>query len=120
MGIDNLTLKDIKELKCFLGGNSTVSHPPEVLPPHPYEVGKNYVIVTVTLYYMGKLEAVYKDELRMSSVSFLPEVERLHEFLGEGILKEVQPTHVSGDALIGRGGIISVFNWLHPLPSEPQ
>lgn len=83
---------------------------------HPYKVGSNYFIRTVTHHYTGKLEAVYDHELVLNDAAWIADDGRFHNALATGEFNEVEP--MIGNVVIGRGAIVdaSVFN--HELPRE--
>ena len=105
-----VSLKDIKEL--LVGGN-------EKSTGHPYKLGEKYFIRTITMYYTGKMKAVYDKELVMTDVSWVADTGRFNEFLKSGSPKEVEP-YPSGDVIIGRGAILDVAEWSHELPRSTK
>lgn len=106
MDLDNLTLGQIKSLKSLFGdvGNAE----------HPFEVGKLYLIRTVTMYYIGKLEWVGNMEIRLSSASWIADCGRFHDALSTGTLSEVEP--FTDDVIIGRGSIVDATVWKFESP----
>lgn len=82
---------------------------------HPYKVGSNYFIRTVTMYYTGKLESVHDHELVLSSAAWIADTGRYYDALKSGEFSEVEP--IVGPAIIGRGSIIDVVQWPNRLPA---
>lgn len=80
-----------------------------------YEVGKSYLFRTVTHYLTGKLEAVHDQELVISTAAWIADTGRFHDCLAKGTLSEVEP--MPGRVIIGRGSIVDVSEWNHPLPT---
>jgi hypothetical protein len=111
MELDKLTLGEIKSLqnifKCEAENN------------HPYRIGENYFIRTVTHFYTGKLEQVFKHELVMSSVSWIADTGRFADFIETGKLNECEPMK-SEQVIIGRGAIIDCCLWKNKLPTEQK
>ena len=105
MNIDELTLKQIKEIQ-----NMGASVPKS----HPFKVGENYFIRTVTMIICGRLESVGDSELVMSSASWIADTGRFHDALKTGKLNEVEP--FINDVIIGRGSLIDATIWTHSLP----
>ena len=110
MNIEDLTIRQAKELANLLGNNTTSSK------SHPFKVGENYLIRTVTMIQVGKLEAVHDTELVMSSASWVADTGRFYDALQAGKLNEVEP--FLNDVIIGRGAIIDSTIWTAKLPTE--
>lgn len=112
MNIDDLTLGQIKQLQSVIGSN------PVSTTSHPFKVGENYLIRTVTMIQVGKLESVGEHELVLSSGSWVADTGRFYNALKEGKLNEVEP--FTNDVIIGRGSIIDATIWTHKLPMEQK
>lgn len=110
MNINELTIGEVKELESMFGGACAPS------AEHPYQVGKAYLVRSVTLYYIGILKAVYPHELAFSSASWVADTGRYHDALKTGKLNEVEP--ILGDLIVGRGSIIDMVEWAHKPPME--
>lgn len=110
MEIDNLTVKEIKHIQSLLKGPSEASH--------PYQVGKNYFIRTVTHHYTGKLVKVTAKELILEDAAWIADDGRFMNALKEGKLNEVEP--FQDDVVIGRGAVIDATLWRHALPREQK
>lgn len=116
MTIGDLTLKEIKEISAFF--NATQK--PEAV--HPFKIGKAYYIRTVTMHIIGKLEAVFPEELVVSQASWIADSGRFHDALkgGESKLKEVEPFMPNEEVIIGRGSIIDATVWVHEVPKNQK
>jgi hypothetical protein len=108
---DSLTLKQIKELQQFIGTSSPARN-------HPFTIGENYLIRTVTMIVIGHLKWVGDSELIMSSASWVADTGRFHDALKTGKLNEVEP--FLNDVIVGRGSIIDATVWTHKNPSEQK
>ena len=88
---------------------------------HFFEVGKNYVIRTVTMTNVGKLVAVGEQELLMEDASWIADSGRWHKFLkGEFESSvEIEP-FPDGNIIIGRGEIVDAVIWNYPLPRHTK
>jgi len=108
MEIDNLTIKQARELASMFAKDSVQSS-----KPNPYKVGKPYFIRTVTMSIVGKLEAVYDNELVLSEASWIASTNRFSNALkdGEEGLDEVEP--FLDEVIIGRGSIVDATPWAH-------
>jgi len=109
--IDNLTLGDIKELKSLFG--TSVSN-----AEHKFKVGESYLIRTVTMILVGRLEWVGDKELELSSASWVADTGRFFNAVKEGKLNEVEP--FTNNILIGRGSLIDATVWTHELPKTQK
>lgn len=106
MNIDELTLGQIKEIQGMCGSKASKSH--------PYTIGKNYFIRTVTHYYTGRLAWVGDQELVLEEAAWIADTGRFNEALKNCELSEVEP--YPGNAIIGRGAICDASLWEGPLP----
>lgn len=106
--IDNLTLGEIKELKALFGETKAASN------DHRFKVGDNYLIRTVTMILVGRVEWVGEKEIEMSSASWVADTGRFYNAIKEGKLNEVEP--FSNNILVGRGSLIDATVWTHALP----
>ena len=109
MDIDDLTLKQIKEISLLVGKNNSSMD-------HPYKIGQSYLIRSVTMYYTGRLDRVTEKELVFSDSAWIADTGRYNEALESGEFSEVEP--IKGDLIIGRGSIIDAVEFNHDLPRE--
>jgi hypothetical protein len=111
MNIDELTVKQVRDLQCLLGKSKDEC-------PCPYKVGENYLIRTVTMIQIGRLESVGPQELVLSSAAWIADTGRFYDALKTGKLNEVEP--FPDEVIIGRGSIIDATIWTHKLPKEQK
>jgi len=102
-----LTMDELKELLAAKSGSGL---------SHSFEVGKSYLIRTVTMYYTGFLAAVTDSDLVLKDAAWIPDTGRFSEALAKGTLNEVEPFRSS--VIIPRGGIIDATIWEHALPRD--
>ena len=81
-----------------------------------WEIGKDYVIRTVTMIYIGKLEKVTEQELLLSDCAWIPETSRWNEFLTGKKPVEMEP--YPNDVIIGRGAILDATVYKEKLKRE--
>lgn len=107
MNLDELTLGQIKQIQTMCGGGAS----------HPYEVGKAYLVQTVTQYRVGKLVQVTDQELVLEGGGWMADTGRFNECIASGKYSEFEPV---GDRrhIIGRGAIVAVDEWSHILPED--
>ena len=84
---------------------------------HFFKIGESYLIRTVTMIDIGRLEKVGDKELVLSSAAWIADTSRFSECLVTGKLGEVEP-FPDGEVIIGRGAIIDAVIWTKPLPRE--
>ena len=111
MDIDNLTVKEIKHIQSLLKGPSE--------PSHPYQVGKNYFMRTVTHHLTGKLIRVTEKELVLQNAAWIADDGRFYQAIKDGKLNEVEP-FPDGEVIVGRGSLIDCVEWKHALPREQK
>ena len=88
----------------------------KTMPSTPYQMGKSYLIRTVTMYYIGKLVAVHPQELVLEDAVWVADTGRFHQAVTRGELSEVEPFG-TGCVIIGRGSLIDASVWAHPIPT---
>jgi hypothetical protein len=114
MNIEDLIIKEAKELAALFGAGSG-----NAAKPHPYKIGQNYLIRTVTMIDIGKLIWVGDHEIVLEDASWIPQTETWSECLTTGKCKEVEP-NPEGETIIGRGAIIDAVIWSHPIPRKQK
>lgn len=112
MNIDELTVKEIKHIQSLLKGPTETSH--------PYAVGSNYFIRTVTHHLTGKLVKVTAKELVLEQAAWIADDGRFYDALNTGKLNEVEPFPSDVQVIVGRGSLIDACVWKHPLPSDQK
>ena len=109
--ISEMTIGQLKEI------GSLLAQQPENTPnnrPTAFVVGKCYFIRTVTYHSVGRLLAIFPEELVLEDASWVADSGRFHTALKTGQLDEVEP--FIDAAIIARGGIIDATVWSHDLP----
>jgi hypothetical protein len=111
MNIDDLTYGQIREISSLVkGGESKKSN--------PFKTGENYLIRTVTMILVGRLDEVHDAELVLSSASWVADTGRFYDALKTGKLDEVEP--FLNDVVVGRGALIDATVWTNELPKEQK
>lgn len=113
MNIDELTLGQIKEIRGLVGdGNS---------PSSPFELGRSYLIRTVTMTLLGRLKWQGDRELVLESASWIADTGRFHEFVkGKLSAANVEVEPFTNDVIVGRGAIVDATLWVGDLPKEAK
>jgi len=105
-----LTVNDIREL---IGNKETSDFDNGI-----YEVGKNYLIRTVTHYLTGQLVKVGAQELILQKAAWIPDTGRYADAIKSCDFSEVEP-YPPGNLIVGRGSIIDAFQ-ITSLPREQK
>ncbi len=116
MNINELTIGQAKEL-ANLFNNKTESN-----KSHPFEIGKNYFIRTVTMSFVGELKAVFDDTFVLSKASWVADTGRFHNMLKSGLdsldAAEIEP--FINDVIISRGALIDATVYNFSLPTTQK
>lgn len=83
-----------------------------------WEIGKNYLIRTVTMIQLGTLKRVTDKELVLSNACWVADTGRFSIALEKGTLNEVEM--FQRDVIVGRGGIIDATEWLAEIPKTTK
>ena len=116
MNINELTIGQAKELANLLNNKTESSK------SHPFEIGKNYFIRTVTMSLVGKLKAVFDDTLVLSEASWVADSGRFHNMLKSGLQSEssseIEP--FINDVIVSRSALIDATVYDFPLPTTQK
>lgn len=85
---------------------------------HPYKIGANYLIRTVTMIYTGKLEEVYPGEFVITQAAWIAETARWKDCVEKGEFKEVEPYPADARVIVGRGANVDAVDVKWDLPRE--
>lgn len=99
--VDNLTYGQIKELKALFGSGSNLA----VASDHPFEVGKKYLIRTVTMIQTGMVKSIRGKFIVLEQAAWIADTGRFSEALeDQEKMKEVEP--FKNDAIVNMDTII--------------
>ena len=112
MDIDNLTLKQIREISALCSSGSSKSH--------SFVVGQKVLIRCVTYHQIGRIEAVTDSDIVLSSASWVASSGRWHECLEHGTLDEVEPYPAGIPCVVSRSAIVDWCQWKHALPTAAK
>ena len=107
LDIETLTVKEIKQIQSLMKKEGEKS-------PHPYQVGQNYFIRTVTHHFTGKLIRVTRNELVLQDAAWIADDGRFFDCIKDGKINEFEG--YQDDVIIGRGSLIDCTIWKHNLP----
>lgn len=114
MNIEDLTLKQVNELRLMFNNSLPVASPSH------YPVGKNVIVRTVTMIYTGRLEAVTDTDLVLVDCSWIPETERFMQFVAEGKVRECEPYPDGLPVYINRGALLDMCELKKELPRSQK
>lgn len=83
-----------------------------------WQIGKNYLIRTVTMIQLGTLKTVTEKELLLSEACWVADTGRFHVALETGELNEVEM--FKNDVIVGRGAIVDATEWTFDLPETSK
>ena len=110
MDIDSLTVGQAKQLAILFSVKAADNS--------AWEIGKNYLIRTVTMIDTGRLVAVTTQELVIEDAAWIADTGRFADAIKSGNFNEVEP-FPSGRVIIGRGSIIDAIQ-LSNLPRSQK
>ena len=110
MNIDDLTFGEIKQISALLNEGGKQEN------LQPFEIGKNYLIRTVTHILVGNVTQVGRQEIVINDASWIADTGRYHNCLVSGELNEVEPYPDNEPVIVGRGALVDACKWLHALP----
>ena len=100
MNIDDMTYGELKRIASLFSGGQKQDI-------EAFEIGKCYVIRTVTMYVTGKVVAVGGHEILLENAAWIADAGRYADFLKDpvSVAKEVEPYPDGCRAGVGRGSI---------------
>jgi hypothetical protein len=107
MNIDSMTIGELKQIQQLIGGKQTSG-------ATAFEIGKSYLIRTVTNFYTGRLIKIFDNELMLEKAAWIADTGRYYDALKKGTLSEVEP--IIGDCIVSRGSIVDAVLWAFDLP----
>ena len=99
MNIEDMKLSDLLPLLKLL------QHTIQLETNHPWEIGKIYLIRTVTMIDTGRLLSVTDQELVLEDAAWIADTGRFADAVEKAEFGEVEP-FPKGKVIIGRGSII--------------
>lgn len=101
MNIDDITIKQAREIAAFFNLGAVAA--PAM--GSPWEIGKSYLIRTVTMIDTGILVGVTEHELVIEEAAWVADTGRFADAFASASFGEVEPFPV-GKVIIGRGSIV--------------
>lgn len=113
MNLDDLTIGQARQLAAMFPAAVQSAW-------NPFEIGRNYIVRTVTMIYTGKLIEVGPTELVMTDVSWIPETARYAQFVADGEVNECEPYPAGLRVVIGRGALLDAVVLTKSLPRSQK
>ena len=112
MNIEDLTIKEARELSKMFGNGSTKED------SHPYSIGKNYFIRTVTHHLTGKLIKVTSQELVLEGAAWIADDGKLSDSLEKETFHEVE-MFPDRQVIVGRASLIDAVT-INKIPTSTK
>jgi len=97
MNIDELTIADVKQIVAMIGSGG--------MADHPYVIGANYLIRTVTMIDTGRVVRVTTHEIILKDAAWIADTGRFAQAVATSNFDEVEP-FPNGEVIVGRGAVI--------------
>lgn len=81
---------------------------------HSFQIGKSYLIRTVTMHYTGRVRTVTDSDVVLDDAAWIADTGRYSDSLKNGQLSEVEPYPSS--VCVSREAIVDFCEWTHELP----
>lgn len=115
MNIEDLTIKQIRELSSVLNLASAPQSTPKRLP---VAIGEKLFVWTVTAHYTGRVTAVSEEEIELDEAAWIADDGRLSDALKTGNFNEVEP--FPGRIVLNRGSFLHYERFEHELPRSQK
>lgn len=100
MNIDEMTIGDFKKIANLVTGQTSDNS--------AWEIGKNYLIRTVTMIDTGRLVSITHQELVLEDAAWIADTGRFSDAVKSCAFSEVEP-FPTGKVILGRGSIIDAI-----------
>lgn len=97
MNIEELTIKEARELVVLFGGKQPTEN--------PYVIGKTYLIRTVTMIDTGVVQRVTDKEIVLTDAAWIADTGRFSDAIKNAEFSEVEP-FPDGEVIINRSAVI--------------
>lgn len=109
MNIDELTIKEARELAALFNQRSS--------DPSPYEIGETYLVRTVTMIDTGVVVRVTQQEIILRDAAWIADTGRFADALKKAEFSEVEP-FPDGEVIINRSAVIDAVKIAKPPRSQ--
>lgn len=109
MNIDNLTYGELKQIAALFGGAPATA-------TSPYEIGKNYILRTVTMTLTGRVVSVGPQEIVLIDAAWIADTGRYAQAIAKAEFSEVEPYPDGQHVIVGRASVIDATT----IPTLPR
>ena len=117
MDISKLTIGEAREIAALFAGKLSAS---TATVSHPFEVGENYFIRTVTHHFTGKLVEVHAGELVLEQAAWIADDGRFADAVSRGAFNEVEPFPPDARVIVNRGSLVDALKITFKLPCSQK
>jgi hypothetical protein len=108
--LEELTVAEARQAAAMFGGGCGAAPDNSA-----WEIGKAYLIRTVTMINTGRLVAVTAQELVLEDAAWIADTGRFSNALNSGDFSEIEP-YPEGRVIIGRGAVVDAVQLTASLP----
>ena len=118
MDISKLTIAEAREIASLFSGKLIASSPSSV--SHPFEVGENYFIRTVTHHFTGNLVEMHASELVLEDAAWIADDGRFADAVAKGSFNEVEPFPPDSRVIVNRASLVDAVKVGFKLPCSQK
>jgi len=112
-------IKEIQKLLSKISESKSESVELNIpVPETPFEIGKSYLIRTVTLYYTGRVKDAKGKFVQLEEAAWIADAGRWEQATKDGSFNEVEPFHY--DPWINTDAVIDFGEIKYALPSNQK
>lgn len=114
--IDNLTIKEAREIASLLGAVKPSAQ------SHSWVIGQQVLIRTVTMYYTGRIAVVTDSDVGLDDAAWIANAGRFATTLRDGFPKdaEIEPYPDGVRCFVSRGAVVDFCEFKKSLPRTQQ
>lgn len=115
MSLEHLTFSELEKALSFLRyqqAEGSINISPSFVS-HPFKIGANYLIRTVTMIDTGRLVEVTPTEIVLEDAAWVADTGRFSDALRSCVFGEVEP-FPDGRVIVGRGALIDAVEIAAP------
>lgn len=116
INVDQLTIAELRQIAALFNASQIPSASPV---SHPYEIGKAYLIRTVSMIDTGRVVEVTDQEIILEDAAWIADAGRFADTLQNGKFSEVEP-FPEGRVIIGRASVIDACQLKSALPRSQK
>jgi hypothetical protein len=111
-------IQEIQKLLSKLSENKQTYELEFAQPPIPFEIGKSYLIRTVTLYYTGRVKTITGKFIQLEEAAWIPDTGRWEQASADGSFNEIEP--FATNPWINTDSVIDMQEITYKLPTKQK